>query len=169
MDDRLTDLHATWGATATPMNSPLLAHVPAATADLLRTLGLPQGPILAQLLITWAAPASWTLRTIGTHTYLIIGDDGGGDLGIRSADGMLVALYDDDALWGRLVNTDLATFLRCLALYRAAALRAAGDDDRDPVQVAQLEHAIQQCDPVVWADPESWWRVGLEYHHEDLD
>lgn len=145
-------------------------HLPNDTKEFLIQKGLPG---TSALLITFCA-SEGTFPTLDEYCrtrglpqvdrgkeFYRIGTDDGTQICLTHGNGQVIAI--DTSGRQRFVNTNIASFLRCLDTYRGYASNVQSmSEGRATALAEQTIVTLQEADPAAFSSSDNWWRAVAE-------
>ena len=108
-------------------------------------------------------------RTIikGTE-YLVLGDDDGSKLCAELSDETIQAVYEDDDLPIRYINSSIENFVLFIMFFEQYQLSLTEDEDENMKKLTDLQSTFNEYDETALNYEENWWAVIIEQIEDGL-
>lgn len=100
--------------------------------------------------------------------YLILGDDYGSKLCAELSDETIQAVYDEDDLPTRYINSSIENFLLFIMIFEQYQLSLDEDENENMKKLSALQSTFNEYDSTALNYEENWWAVIIEQIEDGL-
>ena len=100
--------------------------------------------------------------------YLVLGDDYGSKLCAELSDETIKAVYEEDDLPIRYINSSIENFVLFIMFFEQYQLSLNEDEDRNMKKLSDLQSTFNKYDETALNYEENWWAVIIEQIEDGL-